>query len=306
MISGYLAMLTTLMLWAGFFLSLRAGAHSDLTLADIALTRFLLPSVLLLPLIIRARRQILAVPKRYLFGLFIGSGLPYFVVAGNGMQLAPVSDGSTLIPGTLPLFVSTFAVIFFAQPLSSHRLFGLISIVCGTAIFIMHSYTNQSSLLYGHLLFLLGSAMWASFTICARVANLKPLVTAGLVSCLSSVSLLALIASGTLDSHLLSTDLSMWKVKELAIHLLLQGFGAGLIAAITYLHAISTLGAERTAAFGAATPAVATLMAIPALGELPSTTTMIAMGLVTAGSIIASNIFMKRDTSLAYQPPSYR
>lgn len=306
MISGYLAMAATLLLWSGFFLSLRSGAHSELLTADIAFTRFVIPCLILLPIVIKSRKTIAAVPKRYLLGMFIGSGLPYLFVAGTGMSFAPVADGSALIPGTLPLFVSGIAILLFKQPLSSHRIFGLGLVIVGIGTFLSHSITNSSpQLLQGHLLFLTGSAMWAVFTICARVSDLNPLVASGLVSLMSLCSLLFLTLTGVLNSHLLTTELSSWPLQELLGHTLLQGVGAGLIAAFTYLHAISVLGAERTAAFGAATPAIATLLAMPIFAEQPSNTVWLALTLISLGSVIASNIFMKQDRSLHYQPPSF-
>ncbi|WP_338116785.1 DMT family transporter [Vibrio tubiashii] len=307
MLSGYLAMIATLLLWSGFFLSLRSGAHSELLTADIALTRFIIPCIVLLPLVYKAREAILAVPKRYLLGMFIGSGLPYLLVAGTGMKFAPVSDGSALIPGTLPLFVSGIAVLIFKQPLSSHRVFGLALVVGGIVTFLMQSVGNaHSDLLQGQMLFLIGSAMWAIFTICARVSNLNPLAASGLISLMSMIVLCGLIFTGVLDSYLYQHNPTEWPWRELGGHIMLQGVGAGLIAAFTYLHAISVLGAERTAAFGAATPAVATLLAIPVFNEHPSPLSWLALSLICVGSLIASNILMKKDTSLQYQPPSFK
>jgi len=300
-------MIATLLLWSGFFLSLRSGAHSELLTADIALARFVIPCVILLPLVVKAKDAILTVPKRYLLGMFVGSGLPYLLVAGTGMSYAPVSDGSALIPGTLPLFVSGIAVILFKQPLSSHRIFGLCLVIGGIVLFLMHSFGNANSeLLKGHLLFLLGSSMWATFTICARVSNLNPLAASGLVSLMSMLALFVLIVTGALNSYLYQQNFSDWPWRELSGHILLQGVGAGLIAAFTYLHAISVLGAERTAAFGAATPGIATLLAILAFHESPSPLSWAALTLICIGSLIASNVLMKKDTSLQYQPPSFK
>jgi len=307
MISGYLAMIATLLLWSGFFLSLRSGAHSDLTTADIALTRFLIPCLILLPLVIKKATSIRSVPKRYLLGMFIGCGLPYLFIAGSGMKLAPVSDGSALIPGTLPLFVSGIAVFLFKQPLSQHRIIGLAMLVVGILAFLSQSLGHlNTELLQGHLLFLFGSLMWATFTICARVSNLNPLVAAGFISLISSFILIGLIAIDVLPSHLATTESKNWPWKELLGHITLQGVGAGVIAAFTYLHAISVLGAERTAAFGAATPAIATILAIPVFGEQPAMIGWLALSLVCIGSLIASNIFMKQDSSLLYEPPKFK
>ncbi|MCP4866448.1 MAG: DMT family transporter, partial [Alteromonas sp.] len=271
---GYLSITVTLLIWASFFLSLKGGANSNLTPADIALTRFFIPTLLLLPLVWKARNIVTAVPARYLLGMFIGSGLPYLLVAGTAMQFVPVSHGSALVPGTLPLFVTGIAVLFFKQPLSRHRVAGLAMVLFGIVLFLGASLSSLNfEYTKGHLLFLCGSLMWAIFTISARVANLDALVSAGFISLCSTLLLLLLIVTGTLPSHLADTPIAQWPFTELAVHSAVQGVGAGLIAAFTYLYAVKTLGAERSAAFGSATPAIATLLAIPLFGEIPDTLT---------------------------------
>lgn len=250
---GYLSITVTLLIWASFFLSLKGGANSELTPADIALTRFLIPALVLLPLVWKARYAVAAVPNHYLVGMFVGSGLPYLLVAGTAMQFVPVSHGSALVPGTLPLFVTGIAVLFFKQPLSRHRVVGLGLVLLGILLFLGNSLSSFNfEYTKGHLLFLCGSLMWATFTISARVANLNALVSAGFISFCSILLLLVLILTGTLPSHLMSTPIAQWPVTELAVHSAVQGVGAGLIAAFTYLYAVNTLGAERSAAFGSA------------------------------------------------------
>ena len=303
---GYLSITVTLLIWASFFLSLKGGANSNLTPADIALTRFFIPTLLLLPLVWKARNIVTAVPARYLLGMFIGSGLPYLLVAGTAMQFVPVSHGSALVPGTLPLFVTGIAVLFFKQPLSRHRVAGLAMVLFGIVLFLGASLSSLNfEYTKGHLLFLCGSLMWAIFTISARVANLDALVSAGFISLCSTLLLVLLIVTGTLPSHLADTPIAQWPFTELAVHSAVQGVGAGLIAAFTYLYAVKTLGAERSAAFGSATPAIATLLAIPLFGELPDTLTWLALGSICIGSLVASNIFMRNDQSMQYQPPAH-
>lgn len=306
MMLGYLSITVTLLIWASFFLSLKGGANSNLTPADIALTRFLIPALVLLPLVWKARNAITAVPNRYLVGMFVGSGLPYLLVAGTAMQFVPVSHGSALIPGTLPLFVTGIAILFFKQPLSRHRSAGLTLVLLGIILFLGSSLSSFNfEYTKGHLLLLCGSLMWATFTISARVANLNALVSAGLIAISSTLLLLFLILTGTLPSYLVDAPITQWPFSELAVHSAVQGVGAGLIAAFTYLYAVNTLGAERSAAFGSATPAVATLLAIPLFNETPDLMTWFALGSICIGSLVASNIFMRSDQSMQYQPPSH-
>ncbi|MCG9554746.1 DMT family transporter [Vibrio sp. Isolate31] len=303
---GYLSITVTLLIWASFFLSLKGGANSNLTPADIALTRFFIPALVLLPLVWKARNIVTTVPTKYLLGMFIGSGLPYLLVAGTAMQFVPVSHGSALVPGTLPLFVTGIAVLFFKQPLSRHRVAGLAMVLLGIMLFLGASLSSFNfGYIKGHMLFLCGSSMWAIFTISARVANLDALLSAGLISLCSTLLLLLFIVTGTLPSHLADTPITQWPLTELAVHSSVQGVGAGLIAAFTYLYSVKTLGAERSAAFGSATPAIATLLAIPMFGEIPDTLTWLALGSICIGSLVASNIFMRNDQSMQYQPPAH-
>ena len=88
--------------------------------------------------------------------------------------------------------------------------------------------------------------------------------------------------------------------------LMMQGGGAGLIASYTFIYAIRVIGAEASAAFGSLTPVVATLIAIPIFDEQPDTLTWLALMLVTCGSIVASQIFLKSDLSQPYRPPAHR
>ncbi|MEH0739993.1 DMT family transporter [Vibrio cholerae] len=305
MFTGYLAMLATLLMWSGFFLSLRMGVQSALTLADIALLRFMLPAIVLLPFVIKHRAAIRHTPWRLKLGLLIGCGLPYLWVAGNGMQLAPVSDGSALIPGTLPLFVTALAVLVYRQSLSHHRVIGLCLIVVGIAIFLHYGASAGHHQLHGYLVLLVASFMWSVFTICARVAALNALAVAGWVSLLSSLTLAFLIGTGVVPSTLASVGVTLWPYDELLRHLLLQGVGAGIIAAFTYLHAIAHLGAERSAAFAATTPAIATLLAWFFLQESASAVSLLALGCISLGSIIASNVFLKNDQSVAFTVKPY-
>ncbi|WP_051563764.1 DMT family transporter [Enterovibrio calviensis] len=307
-VMGYLAMFATLLVWASFFLSLKGGANAELFPADLALMRFLVPAMLLLPFVYKARRQIAIIPRRYLLGMFIGSGLPYLLVASSAMQYVPVSHGSALVPGTLPLFVTAIAVVLFKQPLSSHRITGLAAIAIGTALFLATNIgeTYDWSQSKGHALFLMGSAMWATFTICARVANLDALACSGILAIFSCLILVVAISADWLPSALSNTPLVDWPWKEVLVHTLLQGVGAGIVASCTYLYAVKRLGAERSAAFGSATPVIATLLAIPIFGEQPDAMTMLALIFVCLGSVVASNIFLKQDASMGYQPPCHQ
>ncbi|ATG76058.1 hypothetical protein AN401_19255 [Zobellella denitrificans] len=97
---GYLAAAGTVLIWSVYFLSLRLGALSPLGPLDITLFRYAVPGLVLLPLLLARRARIRAVNPLWLLGMVLGAGLPFFLLSVLGMGLAPVVQGSTLIPGT--------------------------------------------------------------------------------------------------------------------------------------------------------------------------------------------------------------
>ncbi|OOF24588.1 hypothetical protein BZJ17_00185 [Salinivibrio sp. IB574] len=295
---GLAAMLVTVTIWASLFISLRQASQSVLTSGDIALLRFL-PAALLFGWLSRHRiRHIISVPKRYLFAIAFGAGLPFYLLAATGMQFAPVADGASLIPGILPLFVSAIAWGVYGESLSVGRRLGIGLIVTGIGAFLWHSlFFSPWSVTQGHLILLAASISWAWFTIGVRVTGLNA-AEAGAVLAISAVLLLPVGAmSGLVSFNLLQAPLG-----ELGYHVLAQGLGVGIIANYSYAFAIRRLGAEMSAAIGAFTPVVAALIAIPVFSETVSLLTVVAMALIVFGAVLASEGIKWRRTQTKSGP----
>ncbi len=245
-----------------------------------------------------------AVPNKYLLGILLGSGLPYLLIVGTAMQFA-LSRMAVLSSRNLAFICICYRGNLLStttQPASNYwSLSGVVWYSC----FLLSNLASEYNWpqLKGHFLFLLGSLMWATFTISARVANLSAQVCAGFVSFISFAMLIVAIGFGWTDSYLAITPLNKWPWSELFGHILLQGVGAGLVASFTFLYAVKNIGAEASAAFGSLTPVLATLLAIPVFNERPDILTWCALFLVTCGSIVASNVLMKQDPGQKYQPP---
>ncbi len=276
--AGLAALAVTVLIWAGFFLSLRAGARAHLAPDELALIRFGPAGLIFLPVLVTRWRRILAVPPRHLLFILAGSGLPYFLIAGLGMRHSPVSDGSTLIPGTIPLFVALLAWLGHGRvPATQLRGLGMIGL--GVLLMIAMRHASGADAWQGYALFLLGSLMWARFTISMRESGLTPVEGAAVIS-VGSLALLAIWLIGHPP-----TGLATLPLRQLAFHGLLQGVGVGLLSVLSYTFAISKLGAQRAAAAGALTPVLASLLAVPLFGEMPSAATLIGMGLIVAGVV---------------------
>jgi drug/metabolite transporter (DMT)-like permease len=284
-IAGVLALGLTVFVWAGFFLSLRAGAKAALPVGEIAAFRFLPAAICFLPVLWQRWRKILAVPWPLLMVIVCGAGMPYFLVAGTGMRLASVADGSTLVPGTLPVFVSLLAFFFLGQKITSTRRNGLLLISGGVLLMLLFSVNHAAAtLLQGYALFLFGSLLWAGFTLALRRSGLEALEGAAVVT-YGSIPLLILdllLSREPLQIHHLPFDV-------IATQMILEGVGVGLVATISYAYAVARLGADRAAIAGSLTPVVATLLAVPFFGEVPPASSIFGMAMIIGGVTLANN-----------------
>jgi drug/metabolite transporter (DMT)-like permease len=210
--------------------------------------------------------------------------MPYFLVAGTGMRLASVADGSTLVPGTLPVFVSLLAFFLLGQKMTSTRRNGLLLISGGVLLMLLFSLNHAASTLWhGYALFLFGSLLWAGFTLALRRSGLGALEGAAVVT-YGSIPLLILdllLSREPLQLHHLPFDI-------MALQVLLEGIGVGLVSTISYAYAVARLGADRAAMAGSLTPVVATLLAVPLFGEVPPASSMLGMALIIGGVTLAN------------------
>nr|WP_295082377.1 DMT family transporter [uncultured Roseateles sp.] len=275
---GWAALALTLCIWAAFFISLRAGARAALPPVELALLRFGPAGLLLAPLLWTRRARFAAVPARLLLLVVAGAGLPYFLIAGWGMRHAPVADGATLIPGTLPLFTALLAAALHGRS-ALRRWPALLCIAAGVAT-LLALRAGQADLAQGYSLFLLGSLMWSAYTLALRQAKLAPIEAAALISGVSLLLLLPLLGWHALQQPLALPQLP---ASQLYLQLAIQGLGVGLLSTLGYSMAVSRLGAERSATAGALTPVLATLMAMPLFGEQPDGGTLLGMALIAAG-----------------------
>ncbi len=287
---GLLAALMMVFVWSGYFLSLRAGAVTPVSTYEIALLRFGLPGLILLPVFIRHFKAICQVPRLYLIGMLVGGGLPFFWLGAMGMQVGQVAEGSTLIPGVAPLFVTMMAVLVFNQPLSGWRLGGLLLIFAGVVAFIGNSVTGDTQV-GAVVLFLAASFLWALFALSIRQCGLSPLVAASVVAVPTGFCLLVL--GLFIQPELGWFDLS--RSQQLG-QIVAQGLGAGLASGLLFAFAISRLGAEVTSAIGSLTPVAASAIAYFWFEEQVTPVIIIGIALISLGVILASGLVKGRMT----------
>ena len=136
------------------------------------------------------------------------------------------SDGSTLVPGTVPVFVSLLAFFLLGQKITPMRRNGLLLISGGVLLMLLFSLNHAAATLWhGYALFLFGSLLWAGFTLALRLSGLAALESAAVVT-YGSIPLLILdllLSREPLQLHHLPFDV-------MALRVLLVGIGVGLVS----------------------------------------------------------------------------
>ena len=283
---GIAAAFITICIWASWLISVKMGTSSVLTTFDLALMRYGVPGLVLLPFLCRAWPEVIKVPKRLLAGIVVGAGLPFLFLSSAGMHYAPVAHAGLLIPGTFPLFVTAIAVLIYKETLTKQRLLGLSTIGLGILVLVSFSLLQgQADVWKGDLYFLGASLCWAVFTICLRVAGLPPLAATAILGLLSTFILGLLFVLGLVESGLAEVSLP-----TLAWQFVVQALLVGLFTGFSYGFAINRIGAESTAAIGSLTPVIATLAAIPLLGEPLTLAASIGIVMICFGVFCASGV----------------
>lgn len=277
---GVAAGFTVMLLFAGMLVVSRFGATSSLTVYDMAGLRFGIAGLCTLPIILGMRWPRLALWK--VLVIAATSGSPFALFLFGGMSFAPVAHGGIVTNGAMPVIAAGIAWFVFGNRLSGWRVVGIVMIVSGVLATGWDALANgMPGQWRGHLLFLGAAACNATFLTAVRgwgITALQSLIIVNGVNLLLYVPIWLLF----LPSNLASTP---WP--EIALQGVYQGIVAAFFASIMIAHAARMLGGMRQAAMMSGAPAVAVLIAIPALGEIPSTISIIGVVVVTAGILVA-------------------
>jgi drug/metabolite transporter (DMT)-like permease len=201
------------------------------------------------------------------------------------MKFAPAPDIGPLLPGTMPLFVALIGVVMFHERLGGWRGLGMALIAIGVLCIGGRGLADTANGSWrGHVLFLAGALMWGIYTHAYRRSGLDPLKAAAIVGLWSIVILLPFGASSLV--HALASGLA----GPIVLQAILQGFLSGVVATVLYGVAIDRLGASQAAALSPLGPVLATLLAVPLLGEYPDAAALVGLIVAAAGVVLASGI----------------
>lgn len=291
--AGVGSALITASIWACWMVSVKLSAVSSLTSLDLALFRYATPGIVFAAVLYKARHIVINTPVHLLLGICFGAGLPFFMLGSTGMKYAPISHAGLIIVGTMPLFVTTIAVIFVKETLSKQRFFGLSAISIGIVLLLGNSLTEMNlTVLKGDLFFLAAGLCWSVYTVCLRLSSIPPLAAASLFGLTSTLIIFMLHILGISSPTLFISQASV-SIENLIVQFGIQGILVGLVTGFTYGFAIQRIGAENTTAVGAVAPVFAMLVSIFIFSDIPNTVAWIAMVSIVLGVVLASGIKLR-------------
>ncbi len=276
---GIVAIVMTVVIYAANLVFSRFSVQHGLSPYDLTALRFLVAGTLLLPYFLKLGWQDLGGlgwPKGVLLALLAGS--PYMWLLFKGLEFAPAAHGAVLNPGIVPSVVFVGLVVLGVQSFSLKHCAGLVLIICGLILVTSASFELKSNVLIGDLLLFATGISWGLFTLLCKLWQIKPLQATAVVCVISMIYLPFYLLFFYQDFE----DVSLIHLSAQAIY---QGIFNAIIALFLLTYAIEKLGAQHTALFSPLIPVLTTLMAIPALAEIPDLWQWIGIGLVVIGML---------------------
>jgi drug/metabolite transporter (DMT)-like permease len=276
---GVIAGMFVLLIFAGTLVVSRVGATNTLTVYDVAGLRFGVGMVCAAPFLVRVKPVNLTWWRAIVLAVLAGA--LFVILLVGGFIFAPVAHGGIVVNGGMPVFAALFSWFIFGEGLGRWRIAGVVLIVAGVAA------TGWDALEFGvpgqwrgHLLFLGAAACNSGFLTAVRgwrIGALESLMAVLGLNALIYLPIWWLFLPSTLTA-------APWQ--EIALQGVYQGLIAAFIAGTMIAYAARTLGSTRQSAIMSGAPALALLMAIPLLGEIPSWISVTGVVIVTAGILI--------------------
>lgn len=254
--------LLAITLWGGWFVVTRltVGAGGVLGPADLVALRFGIGGLLLLPVLALRLRGLGRTALVDGLFLYVSQGAPFALLISIALRYAPAGHGAALTPGTMPLFAALLGVLVLGDRPGRFAIAGLGLIAAG-ALTLAGGFRDADEL-FGYGLLLTAAFLWAAGTVRMRRSRLTALEATALVCVGSLLTYIPLyLASGL--SRLMEAPPA-----EVALQAVYQGVLVSVVALIAFNRSLALIG-RRTPAFTALVPVIATLLAIPVLGEVP-------------------------------------
>ena len=262
----------------------RRSVLDGLSAADVTILRFMVASLVLLPVALGMRPILVGEPGwRRALVLTALAGAPYTLILVGAAAFAPALHNAVITPGLIPVMAMLLGFLVLGQRPGPMQLFGIGLILGGIPVFSWDALTGtpaRAGAWRGDLLFVLSSVMWAYFGLLAGRWKVKP------IAATASIAILSLLGT-PLWAMLVPMRLFHASMPAIALQAIYQGLLVGVLATFLYMRVVMLLGSVRAALFLPLVPIVTALTGAILLDENPSMLELAGMLLVVAGMALA-------------------
>lgn len=282
-----LCAISAVSIWGWWMSATRIAAQQGVAPIDVALLRYIVPAILLIPVLPAALRKLKQSPLWATIAL-LGWGAPFLWLVTASLQTANVVYLATIVPCTMPLFAVAAERLVFGRKLSAQQLAGFSLIAAAATLVVLSALIGSGGItLYSLMLMLLAAVGWACYVIAFRHTGLSAAEGAAWV-CAASTVLIIMIKIFTGNIMLSMTT------EQLLFNTFSQGFLSGFVAVLLYTTAITRIGSARAASFSVLMPVIASLFAWLWLGETPAMLSLVALALGSAGVAVVNGVFRRK------------
>ena len=288
---GVLVALITVSIWAVFIVATRFSVSTNFTVEEVLILRLVPSTLIMAPFMINYDLIPRGLSWLKAGMLMIGASAIFPYIVSSGLSFAPASDGGVLAPGMLPFWTALAAFFILGEKLDQLRRTGLLIILIGALMVGLWQiiFNSDEGVWRGHILFLIGSGLFAIYSVIFRQSGLTPLH--GLLIGLFWGTLFItpiLLLTGKVTFH----DVSAF---DIGITIFIQSLVIGILATILFNYGVRLIGASEMGAFGALTPILAMMGGILFLNESVPAIKMAGIFLVAIGVFLASGILKQKN-----------
>jgi drug/metabolite transporter (DMT)-like permease len=269
--------------WAAGFAAAKHALDAGLAPADLALHRFAVIGLLVLP---RAAWEGFADlggvgwPRALVLALLAGPG--QVLLSFTGFTLAPFGHGALIAPTTSMVVGLVLAALLLKETISRRHVLGATTITLGLLLLVGEAVLHIGGRgLAGDFLFVAAGTAWSIFAMLLRrwrIAATRAVAVIGVVSLLVYAPLHAVFIG---YERILAAGL--W---ENLVQVIIQGGLAGMAAIYLFTRAVTLIGVGRASVFATLVPPLTLLLGFLVLGEVPSLIQFIGLGVIGIGLLV--------------------
>ena len=278
--TGLLSGVVILLVWSGFIVFSRAGILAGLTPFDIAGLRFIVAGIIILPFAIKWWPRHLPVRIQILMSA-VGPGMLNSLLMFIGLSNASAAYAGVFANGALPLFTMLISLVVLGERPKAIQIGGAMVIILGGTLVAWRGLdAGGQNLALGIALFLGAAGLIATYIWLLKFYSVTPRQALAIVNIPNTVIYLPIWLL------FLPTNVTGVPFETVALQAAFQGIGPGFLAVMVFAVMAHHLGATATAGVSASVPAVAALLAVPVLGEMPTPIEWAGIAIVTAGLVL--------------------